>query len=37
VAAHAVGDGEQVRSGERRVFVPLSEETDIGPYRISEG
>jgi hypothetical protein len=37
MAAHAVGDREQVRAGIRRVFVPLSEETDIGPYRESEG
>ena len=37
VASHAVGNREQVRSGVRRVFVPLSEETDIGPYRESEG
>ena len=31
VATHAVGNREQVRSGVGRVFVPLSEETDIGP------
>jgi hypothetical protein len=37
VASHAVGNCEQVRSGVRRIFVPLPEETDIGPYRVSEG
>jgi len=36
VAAHAVGDREQVRSGICGVLVPLSEETDVGPYRVSE-
>ena len=37
VAAHAIGHRKQVRAGVRRVLVPLSEETDIGPYRESEG
>ena len=36
VASHAVRNREQVRPGVRRVFVPLPEETDIGPYRVSE-
>jgi hypothetical protein len=37
VAAHAVGDREQVRAGVRRILVPLTEETDVGTYRIAEG
>ena len=37
VPAHAIGYRKQVRAGVRRVLVPLSEETDIGPYRVSEG
>ena len=37
VATHAIGNRKQVRAGVGRVLVPLSEETDIGPYRVSEG
>jgi hypothetical protein len=37
VAAHAVGDREQVRASVSRVLVPLAEETDVGADRIAEG
>ena len=36
MASHAVGDREQVRAGVRRILVPLTEETDVGTYRIAE-
>jgi hypothetical protein len=37
MAAHAVGDREQVRTGEGRVLVPLTEETDVRADRIAKG
>ena len=36
VAAHAVGDGEQARSGVRRVLVPLAEQADVRADRVPE-
>ena len=36
MTAHAVGDGEQVRAGVRRVLVALSEQADVRADRVTE-